>query len=157
MSSLARTIGRRIIDNTKTQGRPMTEVESRTVIGIGLYYGNTEVLHEKMKQSFIYAILDSRIEQMFGGDICPLAKTFVAGLTGGNPGNAVLYAAVMCELSEGGTRRVEITDMINAFPYNVPSDKVLSSAWDSQKGMTGPDGDRVDNALDHKWAWTDNA
>jgi hypothetical protein len=134
----------------------MNDAESRTLLSIMMFGGDIEQLHADMKNTFIYSILDDRIDATFKGDICPLAKAFASQLAGSRPGTAVLFAAVLCELAEGGKRRVEIGDMVDAFPFHVPSEAVLEAAWDAQKygeGPEAPDGRPYDNALDAAWAW----
>lgn len=132
----------------------MTEDESKTLMGVLFFNGDMQELHENMQSSFIYKIIDARIKATFNGEVSTLAKAFVTKLTGGSPGNAVLYTAVLCELSEGGTRPVGVSDLVNAFPFNVPAEAVLMAAWESQKGITRNDRYH-DNALDATWAWQD--
>lgn len=159
MNSLARTLGRSIIEKTATLGRPMSEDECFTLFALASPIESEKMddIHvEMMGKHPIYAILHHRIAATTKADVSVTAKLFLAEIASGNPGNAVMLAAVIADLSENGTRTVELSDIIDAFPMAVPTSEVFGEAWDTQKGGKH-DGVAYDNALDHAWAWIDSA
>jgi hypothetical protein len=155
MKSLARNLGRSIIEKSASSGRRMKENESFTLLSLLAPIDKSELeeLHESaMKQIPIYAIMSHRIDATSKADVSVAGKIFLSEIASGNPGNAVMLSAVVAELSEDGTRPVSLNDIIEAFPMLVPTSEIFGEVWDTQKGGTH-DGMAYDNALDHAWAW----
>ena len=162
MTSFARSLGRTLIEDTAKRGRPMNEKESHLLIMLGMMDNrmmgagdpaHLNAIHEDaMRQSFTYRILTDRIAVTTAASVDVIARLFLAQLAEGSPGKAVLMAAVVAELSEDGTRKVTLDTVVKAFPWNVPSDDVMETAWQLQKSKTY-EGTYFDNALDGKWAW----
>ncbi len=157
MSTFAVNIGKVIIGDTEKSGRPMTEKESTDLMTYVMLDTNPAKLcgleQELMEAHPIFSILSHRIKGFGAGNISTTGRLFLATLAGGSPGNAVLYAAVAAAICEGRTDEVSLTDIIERFPFAVPTEDILHRAWDRQKGLT-VDGKYHDNALDAGWAWS---
>lgn len=155
--SLGTEIGRVIIDETRKSGRPMTQKESETLmytllIGRGTTAEEKEEIHLKLMESIGYNIIFNRSRLHIPGQkISVLALMFLASLCD-RPGTAVLYVAVLAEIANcfnDPEREITVEDIVNYFPFDVPTEDILHQAWDKQKRVR----ENTDNALDHDWAW----
>lgn len=155
MSLIAHAVGNYIIKHSPTEGRRMTTKESEFLLRIIMAGKQMDSLHDEMMACVPYAILHKRLAGMRGPVASTAAKAFLTELTGGSPGNAVMFAAVVSTVAASLEKDdVSLNDIIeHAFPFNVPSEKVLQAAWETQKGVT-IDGQWCDNGLDHPKAWS---
>lgn len=156
--SLADTIGRFIIAETRSYGRPMNNDECMNMLGaiafdVKMDEKEAAELHEDLMKDFAYRLMYDRLSFHVPNKVTPTALLFFVALTD-RPGNAVLFCAVMAELCkqlpEGAT--LTFTDAVNAFPFAVPTEDIMSKAWDKQKRIER-DGQTFDNGLDQEWAW----
>lgn len=157
MSTFAANIGKLIIENARKSGRVMTEKETESAVTLMMMDRHPNKLcgleQEMMEKHPIFAIMSHRINGGNAGKISTTARLFLAELAGGSPGNAVLFASVVAALGEGREDEITLEELMSeAFPFAVPTEKILHDAWDRQKALT-VEGKYYDNALDGRWAW----
>lgn len=102
---------------------------------------NSALTHADFAQDPFLQLVSKRAEHL-GLHLSAPATLFLAHITRGNPGNAVMYlSTIRSRFSE-----VSMTNLAQLFPKGWPNEDALSKMWDEQKGFKH--GEKVDNCLD---------
>lgn len=127
--------------------RPLTENETKSLLSLIMFDQVKEPLPPEIKEMFMYQVCHQRLEA-FGVPVHEIVPAYITILSD-RPGIAVLYAAAIKAIYEQNKREVNLNDMINAFPWGVPTEEELHKIWDGQKCHDR----QPDNWLDHGEAW----
>lgn len=136
--------------------RPMNRRETETFFQATLLEmtSQEEVTQEMAnKMGDLGRLFFSRI-QFYGGKVTLGAFVVCATVSGGVPGNLVLYAFTLSRLYNTNKEKpVNVMTLANLFPWGFPTEEGLLEIWDAQKGSKW--GESVDNMLDNPNLLTD--
>lgn len=142
-------VGQFIVKQSSNRGKPMSMQITRLLMGLLMAPdddANRENVRKVMADSFIHKIFNSRVEVCVKKTVDPRLALWLGALCD-RPGTAVLMVAVVKYADSIGAPLTLHAFMSTIFPYGVPSDEIMSEAWQMQK-------DGGANVLDMEAAWT---
>lgn len=86
-------------------------------------------LPAEVEQNTMCRIINARAKA-YGYTIDPYGLVIMAEVSGGSPGNAVMYTAY---LASRGLKVVTPSDIVDVFPFGFWDQETLHSLWDAQK------------------------
>lgn len=104
---------------------------------------DTTQLEKDLSKDFLFQVLKSRADAYKLDYSIPL-MVFIAILSAGRPGTAVMWVHALLRLQQTTKQKVTLTSLAVAYPVGFPTEATLQEMWDSQKGIGGA----VDNYLD---------
>jgi len=160
-----------LLDCKENELRPLTPEEMKLFMSICMRYHSQETLvtpdsdfwiESDPVSRFLKACICMRLE-IVGVRVTEPVYMLIVAYGADGPGDMVLWAYALFQLSKRlGRKELNMDDLVNAFPFGIPTEEGKSRVWNSQKiERETSEGKSIfpfttDNWYDTKEAWSND-